>query len=211
MEKTRNPNLSNVLLKAWVSDAWIALKTYDRRHGTRGRFLIDTDALREWLTASRTRSFCETDCGNLLRIWDCDGTLHLDLRWLSEYGNGELRGFRQTLEVSQDDLRRLVQDGVPIHQLCKPASRQAVIDSSAAGKTIREILQKRTLRRAFSKAMRDCFHWRNEVVRLYPDGKNSFYFTTQSGCPSCGGLILHESTVHTPCGEYLRVTYSIHT
>ncbi len=211
MERTGNPNLSNVLLKAWVSDAWIAIKTYDRKHGARGRFLIDTDALKEWLNGSRSRSFYEMDCGNVLHIWKCDGIFRLDLRWLSEYGDGALCGVRQTLEVSEDALQELVQDGVPIYQLCKPVPRQAVIDSSAAGKTIREILRKRTLRRAFSKAMRDCFQWRDEVVRLYPDGGSSFYFTTQSGSPSCGGLILHESTVHTHHGEYPCVTYSIHT
>lgn len=211
MEKCENPNASNILFKAWTSGDFIALRTYDRRHGARGRFLVSTDALREWLDGSRSRPFYDSDCGNFLRILQTGDIFTLDLHWLSAYGECDLHGFRQVLDVSEFSFLQLVNDSRPIRQVCRYGSKNAVVDSSHAGVVLRHIQQQKRVRRAFSKAMRDCFHWKDEVVSLYADGEDSFYFTTRSGFPACGGLILHEGTISTPCGKYPRLLYSIHT
>ena len=49
-------------------------------------------------------------------------------------------------------------------------------------------------RTVFCKAMRDSFQWVDETVNLFNDYGDSFYFTTESGLPSDGGLILFENT-----------------
>ena len=44
MDFISNPNLPNILLKAERRDNLIAIQTYDRAHGRKGRFLICMDA-----------------------------------------------------------------------------------------------------------------------------------------------------------------------
>ena len=72
---------------------------------------------------------------------------------------------------------------------------QARIDLSRAGETIRHIIGDKRKRRALSKAMRDSFQWADETVSLYSDFNDNFYFTTESGFPSDGGLVLFENTI----------------
>ena len=48
-------------------------------------------------------------------------------------------------------------------------------------------------------------------MRLYPDGGDSFYFTTQSGFPAWGGLVLHTSDLATPGGTTQQLRYGVHT
>ena len=88
-----------------------------------------------------------------------------------------------------------------------PPEPCARIITGHAARTIREIVKDKQKRRALSKGLRDCFRWANETVTLYPDGKDSFFFTTKSGCPKNGGLILHEGVRHGyPC-----LYYCVHT
>ncbi len=62
-------------------------------------------------------------------------------------------------------------------------------------------------RRAFSKAMRDCFQWHGDVVTLYADGTEDFYFTSKSGYPMNGGLIFSKTLTKGRLG----LKYSVHT
>ena len=64
MDFISNPNLPNILLKAERRDNLIAIQTYDRAHGRKGRFLICMDALQAWLDGDRERPFYDSDCGN---------------------------------------------------------------------------------------------------------------------------------------------------
>ena len=53
--------------------------------------------------------------------------------------------------------------------------------------------------------MRDCFRWPGEHITLFPDGKRSFYFITESGVPKNGGLILHEYQSFPKLNEIVRI------
>ena len=125
--------------------------------------------------------------------------------------SGTLKGFRQTIEVPSSAMAELIEDGIPVRYLYTPREAQARVDSSHVGNSIREILGVPRMRRAFAKAMRDCFRWRDDEVTLYRDFGTSFFFRTRSGCPECGGLILHESTRKTPKGVFPEMYYGVHT
>ena len=125
--------------------------------------------------------------------------------------DGTLKGFRQTIEVPSSAMAELIEDGTPVRYLYTPREAQARVDSSHVGNSIREILGVPRMRRAFAKAMRDCFRWRDDEVTLYRDFGTSFFFRTRSGCPECGGLILHESTRKTPKGTFPEMYYGVHT
>ena len=93
---------------------------------------------------------------------------------------------------------------VPLYQ--EPAT-QAKIDSSRAGETIRHIISDKRKRRALCKVMRDSFQWVDETVNLFNDFGDSFYFTTESGFPSNGGLVLFENT----CDGHKGLCYQVCT
>ena len=105
----------------------------------------------------------------------------------------------------------LIETGVPTRYLFRPQNPQAHINAVPAAMVIRKVRNSPITRRALNKALRDNFHWRSENVTLYRDYGTSFYFETSSGCPMNGGLILHETTVHTPVGVKQKLYYSVHT
>jgi hypothetical protein len=62
-------------------------------------------------------------------------------------------------------------------------------------------------RRTLCKVMRDSFQWVDETVNLFNDFGDSFYFTTESGFPSNGGLVLFENT----CDGHKGLCYQVCT
>lgn len=80
-----------------------------------------------------------------------------------------------------------------------------------SGKIPKGILTDKLRRHALRKAMKNCFQWDGDKVTLYPDRGEDFYFTTKSGYPRNGGLVLHHTEVRTKAGIKARCYYSIHT
>ena len=205
-----NPNIRNILFMAEVSGECVAVSTFCRKHNRRGRFLLIRERLRELLNEA-PRDFYDMDCNNHVHIHAGMNRWTFTFDWLSEYSDGTLTGFRQTIEVPSSAMTELFEDGTPVRYLFAPREAHARVDSSHVGNSIREILGIPRVRRAFAKAMRDCFRWRDDEVTLYRDFGTSFFFRTRSGCPECGGLILHESTRKTPKGTFPEMYYGVHT
>ena len=203
-------NTPNVLIRLTADEFFVAVSTYCRAHGRRGRFLVSRDQVAHLLEGSVTTLY-DADCGNHLRAHVSDGSVCIMFDWLSEYSDGTLRGFRQRVEISVQTLSDLLRTGDPARVLYRPTDPHARVNISHAASTIRRVRQDRPASRALSKALRDCFRWRGETVTLYRDGPLDFLFTTASGCPAVGGLIRHETTVNTLVGTRPKVCYSIHT
>ena len=202
----------DILVKMQRDDNMIALRTYSRKDGARGRLLIFADALQAWLDGDRERPFYDADCGNFLILRLYGGFCKMQLFWLSEYGSGDLHGIRQDVEIPENQFLTLMQDGTPIYRLCKPQTENVRFDASPSTRVIRSILNDKRKRRAFSKAMRDNFRWKDDSrVTLYPDGADSFYFDASGSWPLCGGLILHNDIIRTPQGSLPKLYYGIHT
>ena len=202
----------DILVKMQRDDNMIALRTYSRKSGARGRLLIFADALQAWLDGDRERPFYDADCGNFLILRLYGGFCKMQLFWLSEYGSGDLHGIRQDVEIPENQLLTLMQDGTPIRRLCKPQTGNVRFDASPSTRVIRGILSDKRKRRAFSNAMRDNFCWKDDSrVTLYPDGADSFYFDASGSWPLCGGLILHNDIIRTPQGNLPKFYYGIHT
>ena len=202
----------DILVKMQRDDNMIALRTYSRKGGARGRLLIFADALQAWLDGDRERPFYDADCGNFLILRLYGGFSMIQLFWLSEYSNGDLHGIRQNVEIPENQLLMLVQNGTPIRYLSKPQTCNVRIDAVPSAKAIRSIQKDKNKRRAFSKAMRDNFRWKDSSrITLYPDGADSFYFEASGSWPLCGGLILHDGIVRTPQGNLSKLYYGIHT
>lgn len=136
-----------------------------------------------------------------------ENSLHFSFAWLNTYGDGSVKGIRQDITVPMLTVRLVLDWSEEQKYLYNPPTPTAIIDARPAAGTIREIVKDKRLRRALAKAMRDCFRWPGDEVTLYPDGNHSFFFTTKSGFPKNGGLILHEGEREGyPC-----IYYFVHT
>lgn len=186
----------------------IGIRTYDRTHGARGRFLIARHLMIDAMLDSERKVFLEKDCGSFAEIWREEGDLAVRLTWLSCASTREVWGFRQLIIIPRRLLKPLFTEPGRYRYLCRPKRQPAKIISEPAAQTVRLLLADKRKRRAFSKAMRDCFRWPGEVVTLYNDGAYSFYYVTKSGVPKNGGLILSHGTLKN---GYPYFRYSVHT
>lgn len=205
-----DPRDRHVLAHITSDGDFLAVHTFSRAIGRRGCFLILRERLREWLETHPEHSFYDRDCGHYLQLRLNGNTCRFTFSWLSACGD-RLSGYEQLFELPLGKLKQAVYEGMEIRHLYIPAAATAKVELSCQHDRFAPIAANGRLRRAFSKAMRDCFQWPGELVRLSPDGSTHFYFTTRSGFPACGGLILHESAVKTPCGNRQKLFYSIHT
>lgn len=203
-------NTPNVLIHLTADEYYVAISTYCRSHGRRGRFLVFRDLVARLLDGSIAMLY-DADCGNHLRAHVSDGVVCIAFDWLSEYSDGTLKGFRQRVEIPAQSLTDLLRTGSPARVLYRPTDTHARVDISHAASTIRRVRQDGLASRALSKALRDSFQWRGETVTLYRDGPLGFTFTTASGRPAFGGLVRHETTVSTPVGAKPKVYYPVHT
>lgn len=190
---------------------FFALRTYSRERGQNGRFLILQESLLEWYEGDRKRDFFEKDLRNMLEIRIYKQSVIFHITWLHSDGYGNVEGFQQEFKMPESKLRDLLYAQKAVRHLHYESPRQARIHAESATGTLRAIQSNPPIRRAFIKAMRDCFQWRDEEIYLYPDWRDSFYFETRSGYPKCGGLILHETSVSTPIGQLDKYYYSVHT
>ena len=197
----------NVLVTMSADKNFVGIKTYDRQHGTRGRFLANRSVIDELLDAPKGAVRYESDCGDYAMITRLEDSLLFNIAWLNYSSNGDVKGFRQDFTVPFLKLRLALDFSESVTHLYIPTPPKATIDARPAAATIQRIAQVKRNRRAFTKAMRDSFHWPGDTVTLYRDGGYDFFFTTASGFPKNGGLILHQ-------GEregYPYIYYSVHT
>ena len=185
----------------------IGIRTYDRKHYARGRFLILRETMVDVMSKPEDRFSLATDCGNYAEIWREEYDLTVRIIWLSIASDNNIWGFRQQIKIPMHKLMTVLTEKKRVRFLYQSKPKRAAIISQPATDTIRRILKNKRTRRAFSKAMRDCFKWPDEAVTLYNDGGYSFYFMTQSGYPKNGGLILHEGK----CNGHHYCRYEIHT
>lgn len=197
----------NVLVKFTRSGEFVGVKTYSRQLGSHGRFLIYHKTLQLLMDDSAGLTKYEEDCGDYVKIVRLKDAMQFSFAWLNTYGDGSIKGIRQELTIPLSVIRLALNSSEMQRYLYSPPPRIAAIDARPAADTLHEIMQDKQIRRAFSKAMRDCFRWPGEHVTLYRDGKYSFYFVTRSGFPKCGGLILHEGEQN----GRLYFSYSVHT
>lgn len=206
-QSTRNELSSNVMVELVQSNQFIGIKTFCRKYGSHGRFLIYQTTLRRFMEMPVGSSKYEKDGDDYVHITRLKDNLLFSFAWLDVYGNGEIKGIRQDFTIPFFKIQLTLDRTDEQKYLYIPPAPTATVDVHPAAATIREIVQNKRVRRAFSKAMRDCFHWPGEHVTLYCDGKYCFCFTTASGFPKCGGLVLHEGERK----ERSYIYYSVHT
>ena len=186
---------------------FIAIRTYDREHGGSGRFLLSCKHVCRMMFLIRKNLHCEMDCGNVVEVEYHYSYFWLRLIWLSHYEGDLVRGYEQLVKIPSITMGRLLMGEYKAKVLYSPGYSPCTVNTTHAGEVLKRIQAHGLIRRAFIKAMRDSFRWRDDTITLYPDGKYSFFFTTESGFPKNGGLILHSGTRN----GYFYYYYSVHT
>ena len=200
-------NSDDVLIKLDWDRGYVSVKTIDRPHHGSIRFMIAESLLSRVINDAEGSSVFDMDCGNFAQIWAQGKNIYFRFVWLTSYAENSVSGYVQNISVPEEKIAGLLDDHVPFRYLYKPLLKSAKIDASRAQETLRRILQKSRIKRAFSKAMRACFAWPGEEITLMDDGGYNFYFVTKSGFPKNGGLILSGTTRHGHHCFY----YSVHT
>lgn len=189
------------MLKVKKDGDWLYLSTYDRKHGKSGRFLSLVIQVLDELEKNDYASFIDEDCENFLHFRRNKDKVLLDFVWIR--GNDNFTGHRQRAEISYAALRQMCYAENSTQKfLCHAEnSYSAKIDASRACRNIQRAIAEKHSRRAFIRAMRNSFRWKDERVTLYNDGQYDFFFKTDKGF--VGGLIRHEYDG--------KITYSVHT
>ena len=188
--------MTSLLIKLSFDGDFFSFSTYSRDHGHHGRFLVSPDALK--LAMETDKTVFDKDIGSFIEIRTQHSgersVLSVRFTWLNTFADGSVHGIQQSAKLPVHLVQHVLVTRQPVKYLYHEPAAQAHIDASRAGKTIRQILTSPRKRRALCKAMRDSFQWVDETVNLFNDFGDSFYFTTESGFPSNGGLVLFENT-----------------
>ena len=197
----------DVLVKMAHEDGFISFRTYERPFGSRGRFLVITELLEEAILGLPRCPFYDSDCGNYVEFSKDGDYIKFSFLWMSTKSGRFFSGMKQHIMIPINVLEKTVFSHIPMHSLCQVPHEPCRLDATRASRTLKRILPDKFKRNAFRKAMRDCFQWSGDVVYLSDDGGNDFYFTTKSGFPKNGGLILH----HGKREGHDYIYYSVHT
>ena len=178
--------MNSLLLKLSFDGDFFSFSTYSRAHGHHGRILVSPDVLK--LAMETDKTVFDKDVGSFveIRTQHSGGRYVLNVRftWLNAFADGSVHGVQQSAKIPLYLIRYILRTGETVKFLYQ----------ARAGETIRHIISDKRKRRALCKAMRSCFQWADETVNLFNDFGDSFYFTTESGFPSNGGLVLFENT-----------------
>lgn len=155
------------------------------------------------------------------RLIDNGATVQIDFTWLTQYCDGTVKGYNQTVTLDYWRLAAYIwdsqdgNDGPTEWSMLSPdrTPNRPKLDFSSEGarKTIRDVLAVPVLRHKLTRAVRDNFQWpsdRDHVILFYADlDRYSFFFREYIDGKEgiCGGLILdHHDGLE-------QAKYSVHT
>lgn len=200
---------NSILIDIVPDGTCLYIYTTSRNHG-RKCFIVLNQSLKDWLMGTKTY-FVENDFCGFIYMYIQKKVCHVTITWLSGDENN-LTGYKQHFTIPLWKMKKAVIYGKEVRHLSYDCRGTTKIQLECDHAYMSSITENKKLKRAFSKAMRDCFRWGEDTIYLYKDwAPHSFFFKTASGWPSCGGLILHSSEINTPCGKQKSYLYSTHT
>lgn len=200
---------NSILIDIVPDGTCLYIYTTSRNHG-RKCFIVLNQSLKDWLMGEK-KTFVDKDFCGFLYMYIQKKVCHVTITWLN--GNdSNLTGYNQSFTIPLWKIKKAVIYGKKSQHLSYDWRGTTKVQLECDHAYMSSITENKRLKRAFSKAMRDCFQWGEDTIYLYKDwAPHSFFFKTASGWPSCGGLILHSSEITTPCGKQKSYLYSTHT
>ena len=201
---------NDVMLKVKHDGGCVQFKTSSRMAGSRRRFLIDAEALRNWAESYGDHPFYDQDCGNILKIIynRRSYTYRIEVWWVS--GNERFTGFHQSMILSGEEFSEAIRSTEWKKVLCKENDGIRPVEyvwKESSAEVLHRIAGNKLIRRAFCKAWaRNMLNWPNTTIRFYSDGGYDLYFIDDSGIN--GGVICHKGKTRNGYDKY---EYASHT
>ncbi len=214
-------NRTRILVTLDSTDfGYCILRTHSFANGRSQAFYVSRQPFGDWLSQApwTAPSYIENDCCSFLKVRNPeDGQLRFTVFWLSSDGYDGMRGRRETFRLPYDAVVQAVRHGQDLRLSAAVESGESRANISLSGnahRQIRRLSGRKLKKRAFTKAMRDCFHWQDSRIELYSDFGDDFCFREKRGesIGIVGGLCLSRSEVRGRDGQtYPRYAYSVHT
>ena len=196
MKNADNSMLVTVSSPATAEDDFISIRTYDKRIGSKGRFLVSAEELAKWFMHDWKHPFMDMDCSNIIRIarsgkyeW------HFTIWWASGIYDGITASIRE-FTLTTREMTDLFVPGQTVRKAemlagdKAPSPTAPIYITASAHRNIAALTY--TERTALKKFLRTAFRWWNsDGVTLCADGKKDFFFRESGGSAMCGGVILH--------------------
>lgn len=206
---------NNILVKIRHSEDYTTVRTYDRKHGRSHYFYLSNEGFLEWAENS-AGTYCDRDGVDYMSVhFESTGSYYVTLTFLSECSDGSVTGYVQRFSIPNDLMISVARGDVEeISYLANKQPRNVIRFEVSPGAHNNIANMPEHIRRAFSKFMRDHFHYNApSTICIYSDGKADFYF--RDYCPSglsiSGGIILSTVDRRHHSGTAFAHRYSMHT
>ena len=209
-----------VLVKFRGYENYINIRTISRQHKSPQSFDLPRPSFTD-LEARRSILLMDGSSFADFHLIDCGTTVQIDFTWLSQYCDGTVKGYVQTVFLDYDALADRIWESAEGGSGPKQWSMLSVdrtrdqarfdFNTPGARRVIRDILAVPVLRHKLTRAIRDNFKWPNNgdlLVSFYSDfDRYSFTFQEYRGANTgiCGGLILHHHD------GLAKARYEVHT
>ena len=185
------------------NDRYIALRTYDEKHGRSQRFFLSKEAL------TQERSVTECDLQNVCTVTHCGKDYLFRLYWLHGNCDDGLYGYQQSFSIPEEKITSVLTGKAVKHLAYTPHKKARIFFTKPAHEAIAETdkLARHALRRFF----RDQFNYDEDII-VQRDSlvKGFYFFSTMTSYE--GGIVPHERSFKSQNGmSFRKVIYGLHT
>lgn len=207
--------MESTMVKISAGEEYVSLRTYSRKFGRSGQFVL----LRKELDELNNRGKIVSSDGYsyarlfLYKNYVGEKVLKIEITWLSGDEN-ELTGHLEQISLAYQDFRCCIEEsiqsgGKTCRQLSMPEFHRPSIEFSSS-QNLKKVVQRKRMRRKLGKFFDRHFQWSDAVKILVMDDSckpYSFFFREEriSGPGICGGIILHGQE------DLKKAYYGMHT
>lgn len=202
-----------VLITLSDSDPFVAIQTYDEKHGHSQHFYIRKQTLQGQLCDTAERCVTEADLLNYCTVTRSGDNIQFMFCWLHGNYDNDVSGYMQTVFLPISKVVKVLAGERVKHLSYTPVYRdKADIYITPPAQRVIAAIDK-LKRHALRKFFRDNFDYgRSEhlVIQSDPWVNGFYFFSTVSKYE--GGIVLHETEVIGKDGKpYRKVFYGLHT
>ena len=193
--------MERTMVKISAEGEFVSLRTYSRKYGRSGQFVLCRKELEGLNTKGSTISADGYSYARLYLHKNQEGeeVLKIEITWLNSSGN-ELTGRLERLSLMYQDFLCCVEEsslsgGTTCRRLSLPECHKPAIEFSSR-RNLKKVVQRKGIRRKLGKFLDRHFQWPDAVkIQVVDDScvPYSFFFREEriSGIGVCGGIILH--------------------
>ena len=207
--------MERTMVKISADGEYVSLRTYSRKYGRSGQFVLWR---RELDDLSKKRRILSADGYSYAMLYlhknqEGEEVIKIEITWLHSSGN-DLMGHMERISLIYQDFLCCVEDstlsgGKTCRRLSLLECHRPAIEFSSS-RNLKKVAQRKGIRRKLGKFLDYNFKWPNTVKILVMDDDcvpYSFFFREEriGGPGICGGIILHGQE------DLKKAYYGMHT